>query len=104
MGREKAAQRLEAVADWFTDAKTLTLENLPKGLITDLRAGAQALRTPSAAEVLQTLREKVVKDRDKSTHFVAEHGIQRFTDATFEYVLSMIDLELSQVTTEGRTT
>ena len=45
--REQAKQpgeRLEAVADWFTEAKNLWLERLPVGLIADLRAGAAALR------------------------------------------------------------
>ena len=36
--------RLEAVAEWFTEAKNLWLERLPVGLIADLRAGAAALR------------------------------------------------------------
>ena len=45
--REQAkppGDRLEAVAEWFTEAKNLWLERLPVGLITDLRAGAAALR------------------------------------------------------------
>lgn len=41
--RIKQADKLRAVADWFTDCKTLTLENPPNGLIVALRAGADAL-------------------------------------------------------------
>lgn len=38
------ADKLDAVADWFTDCKTLTLDKLPSGLIEALRDGATALR------------------------------------------------------------
>ena len=45
---ERKAQRLEVVADWFTDCENLRLESLPAGLISDLCAGASALRAQSA--------------------------------------------------------
>ena len=40
----KQADKLTAAAEWFTDCKTLTLEQLPEGFIAALLAGAEALR------------------------------------------------------------
>lgn len=47
MTPEQHADKLMAVAEWFTDCKTLTLENMPHGLIAALKAGAVALRQSS---------------------------------------------------------
>ena len=44
MTNEQKALKLEALADWFTDCKTLTLERLPVGLIETLREAAALLR------------------------------------------------------------
>jgi hypothetical protein len=52
--RLRQAEKLRAVADWFVDCKTLTLERLPEGLIAALRAGADALE---AAAVTQAQTE-----------------------------------------------
>ncbi len=43
------ADKLEAMADWFTDCKTLTLERLPTGLIEALRAGVAALTSQAGS-------------------------------------------------------
>ncbi len=52
--RDEQADKLEAVADWFTDCKTLTLERLPTNLIAALLAGAAALRSAGSAQAPET--------------------------------------------------
>lgn len=50
--QEKHADKLKAVAEWFRDCKTLTLEKLPHGLIAALEAGAAALLRQSPPPAL----------------------------------------------------
>lgn len=48
------AGKLRAAADWFTDCKTLTLEQLPVGFIEALKAGADALESSPSPGAVET--------------------------------------------------
>lgn len=62
--RRLQADKLRAVADWFVDCKTLTLERLPTSLIAALKAGADALEaaavTPEGKE-LDAIRQAIIR-------------------------------------------
>src|SRR3990167_5837333 len=51
MTREQQADKLRAMAEWFRDCKTLTLERLPVGLLEALDAGADVLLTAPAPSI-----------------------------------------------------
>lgn len=82
--QERKAQRLEAVADWFTDCKNLTLESLPAGLIADLRAGAAALRAPRETG-WQQARDALKLARKVTNTWACVARSKRDGDAIFQF-------------------
>ena len=80
------ADKLEAVAEWFTDCKNLTLEKLPTGLIDALRAGARALRQAEGGQEPQ--RIVYVMQNGQGQIFGATYD-EAYADANTNYVTAV---------------